>query len=326
MELPNPLPDRIVPLIVQLHTECSIGGLDDHALLLEHLEQARRPAAQHHHTLRVCLSVEVAARRSDVPDDDARHLEGTTRTPHILPCPIEGLADHLHLRLPRGRLDVVTVAVARVVAALMRATGLVPVHVRQDDEVFGLLTRLAASSLQSAQDKVHRLLEVCAGALGQTTVDARHTSEDVTLWELVEGGRGVKGQERVLKLLGGHLGDEQAESHAHPVGSVAIGPRRLHGAAEVTHGNTAAETTPLLRILDHLVPDADDRILLLCGHGRRSGAHVLVIVVVIATANAAHAIDHLLDEFVGEDGLRAVHLRLAPRSLGKVLLEVPLAG
>lgn len=112
---------------------------------------------------------------------------------------------------------------------------------------------------------------------------------------------GVKGQERVLELVSRHLRDEQTDSHADPVGGVAIGGR-LHGAAEVAHRQATTETATLTRLGDHRVPDSADTVLL-----RLRQCAVTAC---------------LLDELVGEDRVGTVDHRLTTRRLSVMLLEV----
>ena len=116
---------------------------------------------------------------------------------------------------------------------------------------------------------------------------------------------GVKAQECVLELVRRHLRDEQTQSHANPVGKVAI-RGRLHRAAEVAHRQTTTKTTTLTCLGDHGVPDSADAVVL---RGRGSCSHI-------------DAIIHLLDELVGEDRVSTMDHCLAARRLDVVLLEV----
>ena len=180
-ETTDTLPHRVVPRVVQLGTQSLQGRPRDHAVRLEHLEEARRPAAQHDDPLGVCRGVEVSAVGRDVPDDDGRHLPAHPLAPEVLTSALERLADSLHVGLPLLCLHVVTVAVPREGRALTRAAGGVPRHVREDDEVLWLLPIDAASRLQTLKHQLHCLLEVSARALSETVRDGRHALEDVTL-------------------------------------------------------------------------------------------------------------------------------------------------
>ena len=113
------------------------------------------------------------------------------------------------------------VAVVSVATALIRGARLIPVHVSDDDEVIGLLTRLTALRLHVAEDKIHRLLEVRAQALTDAT-DRGNLIEDIALCKAVKHRVAVKCQERVLELLSRNLGDQKTHRHADPVGRVAV--------------------------------------------------------------------------------------------------------
>ena len=125
--------------------------------------------------------MEVYAVGREVPDDNGRHLPAVALPPDVLASALERLADSLHMGLPLIRLDVMTVAVPRVVGALTRTTCGIPCHVRQDNEVLWLLPRGTPSRLQTLKHQLHCLLEVGARALSETVRDGRHTLEDVTL-------------------------------------------------------------------------------------------------------------------------------------------------
>lgn len=63
--------------------------------------------------------MEVCAVSRDVPDNDRWHLPAVALAPDVLASALERLADSLHMGLPSLRLDMVTVAVPRVVRGLV---------------------------------------------------------------------------------------------------------------------------------------------------------------------------------------------------------------
>ena len=161
----------LVPRIVQLHSQDLVCRKLSGPLLLENLELARRPARQNCDARRVGrrMVVRLGARRQ-IPDHDAWRREAHSRPPHILASPLERHLNHLQMRLPGVGLDHVAVPVAGVAASVSGITGLVPVHVRQDNEILRLLTRTATGLLEALKDQVHCLLEVCTRTLTNPTV------------------------------------------------------------------------------------------------------------------------------------------------------------
>lgn len=199
-EARDDIPHRVIAVIVELDTEHLHRGHGTDVALHEVLEEAGTPSANHDNALRVLGRMEVLVRGGHVPDNNTRRHQ--RHAPHVFTRALESLANHLDMGLPGVGLHYVAVAVARVVGLRMRATCLIPSHVRDDDEILGLLSRADTIGLDMAQNQVHGLLEVRAQTLADAAIlELSHTVNHILRSiHLVEDGIAVEGEEGILEL------------------------------------------------------------------------------------------------------------------------------
>ena len=265
----------------------------------QHLEQARAPAGNLDNTLLVLRRLEVLVLGTKVPDDDARRLPAATLAEELLAGKTEGTTRNLRVRLVLLGLDRLNVASASVIAVAASARRRIKAHVREDDEVLGLLTRRNGMRLEVGQHQVVGSLEVCVRALCKVAhlIDAVHQVHGL---ELVERRRAVEGQDVVREHTRIDLGDKAAQRHRD------IHGRAAHRAAKVAHRESAVQRT---RAADRL-PD---------GVPGRLDSVALINRATITAKNATY-------ELVRKYCVGAVDLRHTLRRLFEVRTEVLLAG
>ena len=262
LESLDALPDPIVLGIIQLNPQRLHRRNGPGSLFLENAELRRGPATQKTDTRFIRRRMHVRWIGGQVPDDDLGWGQGSTGSMHILPCPLEGLPNHLQMRGPRLRLEVVTVGVAGELGDTVGGTGLVPVHIRQNQEKLGFLPWPNPSRLEILQNKVHGRLEIGTGALAYPTVNRRQTLKQIVGRERVPRRRGIKGHHAAAESRAAGLRSQNAEGHGDPVGSVTLSAGRLHGTAKVTHDDPVAETTAGHQVTEHGGPDCRELVAL----------------------------------------------------------------